>query len=256
MATQHVRVEGGQLFVSERGAGEPAVLVHGGLSDARTWHAQLRPLGRGRRLVTYDRRDDHPRWGVLGTGPDHLERDVDDLAALIEARALPHVDLVGHSWGALVCLWLAIRRPQLARSVVVAEPPLLPIFVSNPPRPQELLRLFAISPAAMTAFVKFGVRGLGSNVARRRLRPELLATGLGPLTDEQLASVDIPALLVTGRDSPSFLTGLTDRLESILPRCRRATIEHASHFMHEDNPDAFNRVVVEFWSLLPGRKAA
>jgi pimeloyl-ACP methyl ester carboxylesterase len=256
MGTHKVRVDGGQLLVTVRGAGDSAILVHGGLSDARTWHAQVRALGRGRRVITYDRRDDHPRWGLLGTGPDHLGRDVDDLAALVASRGLGAVDLVGHSWGALVCLWLAIRRPDLVRSLVLAEPPLLPIFVSNPPRPQELIRLFAISPAAMTAFVKFGVRGLGSTISRRRLRPELLATGLGPLSDEQLGEVEVTVLLVTGASSPAFLTGLSDRLETTLPQSRHVTIDQASHFMHEDNPDAFNRAVLEFWALLPGRKAA
>src|SRR2546430_1114455 len=91
-----------------------------------------------------------------------MGKDIQDLASLIDKLDLGPVHLVGHSWGAFVCLWLSIRRPELVRSLVLAEPPFLPLFVSSPPKPQELIRMFAISPATAMAVLKFGMRGFAT----------------------------------------------------------------------------------------------
>ena len=278
----------GRLYYAERGGGDAVVLVHGGLSDGRTWQRQLETLSTSHRVIAYTRRDHHaPR--SLAEAPDQMGKDIQDLASLIDKLDLAPVHVVGHSWGAFVCLWLSIRRPELVRSLVLAEPPFLPLFVSSPPKPQELIRMFAISPTTAMAVLKFGMRGYATptSVVKRdgalmfarspmgmpmgqnhdasaessrsegrdnleALRSEFLANNFGPLSDELLEQVRVPVLLLTGQDSPAFLTRLIDRLEQLLPDSRRVTIPEASHFMHEDNPEAFNREVQEFWAQLPG----
>src|SRR5437660_5263315 len=250
----------------------------------RTWQRQLEVLSPSHRVIAYTRRDHHAARAQV-EAPDQMGRDIQDLAALVEKLDMAPTHLVGHSWGAFVCLWLAIRRPDLVRSLVLAEPPFLPIFVSSPPKPQELIRMFAISPATAMAVLKFGMRGFATptSVVKRdgplmfarspmglplgqpqdppaevrrhdgrdnleALRSEFLANNFGPLSDELLEQVRVPVLLLTGQDSPAFLTRLIDRLEQLLPDSRRVTIAAASHFMHEDNPEAFNREVLEFWA--------
>jgi pimeloyl-ACP methyl ester carboxylesterase len=283
----------GRLYYTERGAGDAVVLVHGGLSDGRTWQAQLEALSTSHRVIAYTRRDHHV-GRAQAEAPDQMSKDIQDLAALAGKLGLGPVHLVGHSWGAFVCLWLSIRRPDLVRSLVLAEPPFLPLFVSSPPKPQELIRMFAISPATAMTVLRFGMRGFATptSVVKRdgalmfarspmgmpvgqaldappkskskskakrpevrdnleALRSEFLANNFGPLSDELLEQVRVPVLLLTGEDSPAFLTRLIDRLEQLLPDSRRVTIEGASHFMHEDNPEAFNREVLEFWARQP-----
>ena len=66
--------------------------------------------------------------------------------------------LVGHSWGAFICLLAAIRHPQLVRSLVLAEPPVLSLFMSTPPRPAELLRLFVRRPKTARVILSFTVK--------------------------------------------------------------------------------------------------
>jgi pimeloyl-ACP methyl ester carboxylesterase len=284
---QPVAKDDGRLYYTERGAGDAVVLVHGGLSDGRTWQGQLEALSTSHRVIVYTRRDHHAAR-AQADAPDQMGKDIQDLAALIDKLGLGPVHLVGHSWGAFVCLWLSIRRPDLVRSLVLAEPPFLPLFVSSPPKPQELIRMFAISPATAMAVLKFGIRGFATptSVVKRdgaimfarspmgmpmwqaqegsaekkrseirdnleALRSEFLANNFGPLSDELLEQVRVPVLLLTGQDSPAFLTRLIDRLEQLLPDSRRVTIADASHFMHEDNPEAFNREVLEFWAAQP-----
>ena len=75
----------GRLYYTERGAGDAVVLVHGGLSDGRTWQRQLEVLSPSHRVIAYTRRDHHAARAQV-EAPDQMGRDIQDLAAYI----LPH----------------------------------------------------------------------------------------------------------------------------------------------------------------------
>ncbi len=51
--------------------------------------------------------------------------DAEDLAKLIATLGLPRAHIVGHSYGAYVALLLATRHPELVRSVVLSEAPVM-----------------------------------------------------------------------------------------------------------------------------------
>jgi pimeloyl-ACP methyl ester carboxylesterase len=98
------------------GDGEPAVFVHGSFGwGEETWREQ-RPLAEGHRLLLIDRRG-------FGASPPNgrvdFERDADDVAELLGEGA----HLVGHSYGGVVSLLAAARRPGAVRSVALIEPP-------------------------------------------------------------------------------------------------------------------------------------
>src|SRR5918997_814338 len=105
------------------GAGDPLVLVHGSWTDHTAFEAVAEPLARSFRVIRYDRRG-HSR-SQYGPGPAPRRRDEDDLAELLEALGLGPAHLVGTSYGALISLALAVRRPDLVRSVLAHEPPVL-----------------------------------------------------------------------------------------------------------------------------------
>ena len=105
------------------GEGELLVLVHGSWTDHNTFAALIEPLARSFRVVRYDRRG-HSR-SPRGPEPPPRRADEDDLAALIAALGGEPAHLVGTSYGAAISLALAGRRPELVRSVVAHEPPLL-----------------------------------------------------------------------------------------------------------------------------------
>ncbi|MCF2527679.1 alpha/beta hydrolase [Yinghuangia sp. KLBMP8922] len=100
-----------RLFTHERGDGEKlALLIHGGMSDHRTWHAIEDDLvGRGYRVVSCDLRG----HGQSPHGAYHPDLLADDLVESLPAGA----DLaIGHSMGAL-SLSLAAARLAPARAV-------------------------------------------------------------------------------------------------------------------------------------------
>jgi pimeloyl-ACP methyl ester carboxylesterase len=67
-----------------------------------------------------------------------------------------------------------------------------------------------------------------------------------PLPADELRSVRMPVLLVTGEWSPAFLVRLIDRLEELIPLTQRVEIPDASHIMHAERPDAVNQVLLDF----------
>ena len=115
------------LHYAEDGAGAAVIFVHGSLSDMSYWKDQLGAFGRRYRAIAYSRRYDWPNNNPTITGYSAIT-DAQDLAGLIRALHLGRVYIVGHSYGALTALYLAIYHPQLVRAMVLAEPPAVPLL--------------------------------------------------------------------------------------------------------------------------------
>ncbi len=289
-ATKTATVNGTTLAYREQGEGEPVVFVHGGISDLRTWEQQLPAVGRSYRAITYSRRFARPNEDIDPEADDPMLPHVEDLAAFLREIDAEPAHLVGNSWGAFISLLTAVRHPDVVRTLVLEEPPVLSLFVKNtPPRPAELLRLFATRPRIAIGLLKFGAgtvaplqkafrRGeddkamgffvdfvLGKEALERlpegrmvQMRDNVsthrafaLGAGFPPLGDADVRSIHVPVLLVTGALSPTLAHLWTDRLEELLPIVERINIPEASHLMHEGNAPAVNEAIVGFLGRHP-----
>jgi pimeloyl-ACP methyl ester carboxylesterase len=284
-ATKTASVNGTALAYREQGEGEPVVFVHGALSDLRVWEQQLPTIGRSYRAITYSRRFARPNQDIEPGADDPWPQHVEDLAAFLREIDAAPAHLVGNSQGAFISLLVAVKYPDVVRTLVLEEPPVVPLFAKNtPPRPAELVRLLAtrprtalalfqfvsgtISPAtkafergddegALLTFLK-GALGkesferfpeAGREMARANLstlRAGMLGSGFPPLGDEEVRAIRAPTLLLTGERSPAFAHRLTDRLEELLPIVEHVEIPDASHAMHEENAPAVNEAIVGF----------
>ncbi len=122
---------GVRLFYALTGdAGPPLVLVHGSWLDHTAWDFVVPALARRFRDLAYDRRG-HGR-SERPAAQGSAEEDATDLTGLLEELGLAPAHVVGNSFGASVALRLAIRRPDLVRSVIVHEPPLLDLPLDDP----------------------------------------------------------------------------------------------------------------------------
>lgn len=277
-----VRVDGGELEVVETGGGEPLVLVHGSTSDHRTWKHQVDPFSRRYRVVRYSRRYHWPNDPIPEGADYSMGEHVDDLEALLRVIDAAPAHLVGHSYGAFVCLLLALRRPDLVRTLVLAEPPAITLFVSDPPGPVEMLGLLARRPRTALTLLKFGFRGVGpataaaergdmekanrvfgqavlgkeayAGLSEERLRQvrdntipaELLGSGFPPVDPDAVGRMERPTLLVSGAESPALFHRVAERLDELLPDHERVVVPGASHIMHEDDPATYNEAVLDF----------
>ena len=105
--TGRVAVAGGALYYEAAGSGALVILLHGGNLDRRMWDTQFALLRQYYRVVRYDARG----FGRSSTA-DHPFAAHDDLAALVCARRLPRVTLVGLSMGGRIALDFALAHPE------------------------------------------------------------------------------------------------------------------------------------------------
>ena len=104
-------VNGLSLYYEEHGAGEPLVLLHGGLGAGELFAPILPALSSGRRVIAVDLQG-HGRTADIDR-PLRAETMADDIAALIEHLGLAHADVMGYSLGGEVA---CARRSSTPRS--------------------------------------------------------------------------------------------------------------------------------------------
>ena len=122
------------------------------------WEQQLPAIGASYRAIAYSRRYARPNEDIEPDADNQTLPHVDDLVAFLQVMDAAPAHLVGHSWGGLICLLAAIRHPQVVRSLVLQEPPVLSLFMSTRPRPTELLRLFVRRPRTARVILSFAVK--------------------------------------------------------------------------------------------------
>lgn len=287
-----IEVRGTKLFYTERGKGQPVVFVHGSISDYRTWQHQLDPVSAHHRAVTYSRRYHWPNTPVAPDGTSDMDTAVEDLAAFLRALGAAPAHLVGNSFGAFTALVLARRHPELVRSLVLEEPPAIPLVIGQPPRPARILASLIRHPRVTLAVLKFGatviapatklyasgddesamlrfvygVLGRDAYEALPEARREQMRAnrsshaaefraqgGFSTLTADDVKQVRVPTLVLMGERSPRFLVRLAKLLATLLPDRRVITIPRASHAMHEENPDATNEAILGFLASVERR---
>src|SRR6476660_5462312 len=99
--TKKITVNDVSLTYLERGSGPLVILIHGSVSDYREWEKQLGPLAQHYRVVAYSRRF---HWPNVRPGKDadasvaSVDRQVDDLAALLKTLGSTPAHIIGHSF--------------------------------------------------------------------------------------------------------------------------------------------------------------
>lgn len=277
-------VNGTQLAYVEEGQGDPVVLVHGGVSDLRTWNYVVPKLGRHWSVTAYSRRFARPNVDIPDGAADPIQSHVDDLAEILRSNMPAPAHLIGHSWGGVIVLMTAMQHPELVRSLVLIEPPVLTLFLDFPVRPGQVLSMLARSPLAGFAILKlggtvmepakqafrrgddkaaveiFGRGVLGSSRFdqlsperyqqvwdnRRSDKAQMLGEGFPALDEHQIATVGVPTLLLVGSESPPAFHRMSARLLELLPQARLHIVKEASHIVHEDAPDRSIKAIMDF----------
>jgi non-heme chloroperoxidase len=128
---KNIEINGGrrQLHYIEQGGGgqQPAlVFIHGGLDDYRCWQFQMDSFSKKYRTVSYSRRFAYPNKWIGNVVTDNtIEDNAKDLSELIKKLDVAPAHLVGASYGAFITLYCASRNPELVKTMVLNEPPIL-----------------------------------------------------------------------------------------------------------------------------------
>ncbi|HVX96108.1 MAG TPA: alpha/beta fold hydrolase [Polyangia bacterium] len=262
-------VRGRDVGYEDRGTGEAVVLLHpfpfgrdlwagrGGAEDVTA------ALARRFRVLAIDARG----FGEseLGGAPYSVAELADDLAALLDALAIPRAAVLGMSMGGYTALAFAAKHAARLSALVLAdtraaadspevrakrEEALATIRARGPAAYLDgsLARLVSPdAPAALHAFVR----------ARAETRADSLAAGLAALRDRpdrtaELPAIACPTLVVCGAQDlispPAEMRGVT----AAIPRARYVELPGAGHLAHLEAPEAFTAAVSQFFSeVLP-----
>jgi len=275
VSLRSARVNGTMLAYRLVGdSGTPVVFVHGSLGDFGDWDAQVAAFARRHRVLVYSRRY-HPPNPPLNDDQTYSPMlHAEDLAALLLQLDLAPAHIVGSSYGAYTALVLALEHPELVRSVVLGEPPIMPLL-NRTPEGDAMRRAFftrALDPAraafargdsvgALRAFVdgESGASGRFDRLAAParakilahafEMRHEMLANReqyLPPLTCPDLGKLHTGVLLVSGDRSAPVFHAITAELARCLRNDSSVTVPGADHAMHASNPSYYNQVVLRY----------
>lgn len=116
----YVDVNGRRLFYTDHGNGpETVVFSHGFVMNHRMFAHQIKSLSATHRVIAFDHRC-HGQSDVVRDAFDIYDL-VDDAAGLIRALGLGSVHFAGMSTGGFVAMRLALRHPEMVRSLILID---------------------------------------------------------------------------------------------------------------------------------------
>jgi pimeloyl-ACP methyl ester carboxylesterase len=256
--------DGVDLHYVERGKRVAVLFVHGTLGDYSVWETQLGPFADAYRAIAYSRRYNYPNTNQLR--PKHSAIvEAEDLAALIKNLDLGKAHIVGHSYGAYAALFLAVKHPDLVRTLTLAEPPI--VFAGDRVADTKM----RVAKQARAAFEKGDTEGavravidashagaydkipepFRKLVLRNARELEALVTSedMYPALDrDAVRKIEVPTLLLSGEKSPPSQKLIDKELERLLPEKlqQHVVIHNADHSMWFQQPEACRKAVLEF----------
>jgi pimeloyl-ACP methyl ester carboxylesterase len=272
-ALHQISVNGVVLHYTEHGSGAPVVFVHGGLADYREWLPTAGHLPEGYRSFTYSRRYDYPNRNPLRPHANHSALiEAEDLAALLRKLKIAPAHLIGVSYGAYTVLLVALKHPELVRTIVLAEPPLMK-WLPDLPGGQAVFDDFMtqlLIPVGKAFRVGDQERALrltiayftGSRDTYDQLPPEdrsqlhdnsreweALTTSrdsFPAITRDDVRRLKTPALIIKGEKTYQIGQLIDPELMRLLPSASHAVIPNGTHEMCSEYPNACADAIAAF----------
>jgi pimeloyl-ACP methyl ester carboxylesterase len=256
-----------ELWVERRGDGDDVLLL-GGLTDpAAAWQPQLDSLADRYRLTAFDNRG----TGRTPLTPDlTVEQMADDAAALLRHFGVAKAHVAGFSGGSRTAQELALRHPDLVRSLVLvstwAEPDpyvlqatrSLSWQVEAAPSERAMLEAFflwiytprAHADGTVTAIVEEALAD-PFPMADGTFHAQLGAW-MSHTTGERLREVAAPTLVVMGGSDVMIRPSLGRQVADLIPGAEFVVMDGEAHQPFQEVPEAFNAIVTDFWRRVQG----
>jgi len=262
----------GRIDYDEQGSGPTILFVPGSWSTRSAWRGVITPLEDRFRIVT---------TSLLGYGGTEERRTADDFSINLEVevveavirRANSAVHLVGHSYGGVVCLALALRRatPLAILTVIEATTVNLLRQCGEPALYEQVRAISEAYPCAYANGDREAARrvidfygGHGSfDAFPARMREYIIATtpanildwASGMSFDEPFAAyagIAVPTLVIRGEHGHPTVWLALEILSRALSEASLVTVAGAGHFMIATHASEVARLIGEHVSKVEG----
>ncbi|MFL5063092.1 MAG: alpha/beta fold hydrolase [Xanthobacteraceae bacterium] len=227
---QHGSVE---IAFLDEGEGQPIILVHGFASTKEVnwvqpgWVATLARAGR--RVIALDNRGHGESAKLYDPADYHTDTMAGDVLALMDHLRLDRVDAMGYSMGARICAFLAVKKPQRVRSLILGGLGIhlvdgvgLPESIADALEAQSLddvtdpqgrtFRAFADQTKSDHKALAACIRGSRQTLAR-----------------DQAAQIRVPVLIAVGTKDP--VAGSAQALAELVPGAQALDIPGRDHML-------------------------
>jgi pimeloyl-ACP methyl ester carboxylesterase len=265
-----------ELFVarSPGPADNPLLVIHGGPCWDHTYLREpLVQLAARHQLIFPDLRGCGRSTG--GLRPDQYTPDlvIDDLIGLLDHLQIDRPDILGFSYGGLIAQRLALRTGRVRRLIIASSsvPPVpSDAFAGWHERDQRLAAAAEALPADVTGAARNraeAIAGARAGVWREEVLDDylqridqvhftndwdepylagILPSPRYPDAVERFAALDLPMLLLHGRQDMTFPANLTTQAEALIPTAKAVILDEAGHMAHIDQPTLWLQAVERF----------
>ena len=233
-------VNGIEMYYATYGAGDPILLIHGGLGNADIWSNQVADLMKDHLVIVADSRG-HGR-STRTAEPFGYDLMSSDYLALLDYLKVDKVDLVGWSDGGIIGIDIAMSHPErlkhlFAQAANITTDGVDPgvgtnaVFGSYIDWMGQVYRQISPTPDQYDAFV--------TQISN------MWATQPN-WTDEQVGKITVPTAIVLGDHDEAITRAHTDHMAKVIPGAELIILKDASHFAMLQAPDEYTAAIRAF----------
>jgi pimeloyl-ACP methyl ester carboxylesterase len=250
-------IDGVELHWSERGAGSNVVVLHGLSDSERSWWPVMAELAKDHRVFGLDL----PGCGLSGR-PDasyRLDWQTRMVAAWLDRVGVTSCDVVGHSYGGGIAMWLLLHRAAAVRRLALVAPgglgrevalelrlASLPFFTERCGQPwmgavtRLLLSLngHSVTPAERAQLLRFNTLPGTARAFARTVRDVIGWRGQTRQFLDRVADVRAlpPIALFWGENDRIIPIRQGEELAASVEHCSLRRFPGAGHFLHWEQP--------------------
>ncbi len=257
-----LRIRDVKLSYHDVGRGSRVVvLLHGFPFSADLWLPQIKALGAHYRTIAPDLR------GFGGSdvpgGPYTMDVFADDVSRMLDALEIERAVIGGLSMGGYIAFEFYRRYPERVNALVLADTrphPDTPVARKHRQKMAELAIARGSSAVSEQLIPKLLAPTTLTDktevvTSLRKImdaaRPEALAAALAGMALREdarplLPQIEVPALVLNGAEDAITSAAEAREWSSNLPDARVEIIQNAGHVSNLEQPEAFNRALLDF----------
>ena len=239
----------------------PLVVIHGLMGSADNWRSHLKAWQRSRRVIAVDLRNhgrsphsDDMRYATMSQ----------DVLALLDKLSITQAHVLGHSMGGKVAISLARLAPERVVTLTVGD--IAPVVYEHghddvfaalkrvregqPKNRREADDLLAehVDSRSTRLFLATNLARNEEGALDLRIGLDEIQRGYGDIIGlpAGIGPYEGPSLVLRGAQSHYVTDDLLPALREVLPGARVVTLKNAGHWLHAEQPEAFQQAVEAF----------